>query len=136
MSACMVAECVTPALARGLCNAHYKRQRRTGGTDLQPVLAVRDRLLTGRTVTADGCWLWAGAPGKNGYGRISVENTVRYAHRVSYETFVGPIPQGLTIDHLCRVRMCINPGHLEPVTLAENTRRENAVRDYTKGMAS
>src|SRR5690606_26252710 len=61
--------------------------------------------------------------GGDGYGRIVVGGKQRPAHRVSYEHFVGPIPDGLLLDHLCRVRCCINPAHLEPVTSGENTRR-------------
>jgi len=61
------------------------------------------------------------------YGRITVweDGRRRYvrAHRYSYEAFVGPIPEGLTLDHLCRVRNCVNPEHLEPVSLKENLLR-------------
>lgn len=70
----------------------------------------------------DGCWLWKRSTTK-GYGRISVLGRPRGVHRVSYEVFVGPIPDGLEIDHLCRRRSCCNPAHLEPVTHRENQRR-------------
>lgn len=69
------------------------------------------------------CWLWTGHCNQDGYGRITVGGVARAAHRVSYEVYVGPIPEGLALDHLCRVRRCINPAHLEPVTQAENNRR-------------
>jgi HNH endonuclease len=64
------------------------------------------------------CWLWTGATTK-GYGRFRGTG----AHRFAYELLVGPIPQGLQLDHLCRVRNCVNPEHLEPVTCQENLRR-------------
>jgi len=70
------------------------------------------------------CWLYAGVIGANGYGLVRTEEgRYRVAHRVVYEGEVGPIPEGLQIDHLCRVRRCINPTHLEAVTPRENTRR-------------
>ncbi len=73
------------------------------------------------------CWVWEGAPTKDGYGqaanRKKWEGKRKYAHRVSYECFVGPIPEGLEIDHLCRNRRCCNPSHLEPVTRSINNIR-------------
>lgn len=81
-----------------------------------------------------GCWLWTGSiqqspfpkyPGYNGYGSFARPGKSKLAHRASYELFVGEIPDGLHIDHLCRVRSCVNPKHLEPVTRAENVRRGN-----------
>lgn len=70
------------------------------------------------------CWLWRGAIDKDGgYGRVYVDHKCLYLHRVTYERFVGPIAKGLHIDHLCRVRACCNPDHLEPVIPATNTKR-------------
>lgn len=75
-----------------------------------------------------GCWIWLGHLNKvSGYGTIGIRINgslkTRYAHRISYEEFLGPIPEGLQIDHLCRVRCCVNPDHLEPVTRSENLLR-------------
>ena len=74
-----------------------------------------------------GCLLWTGAT-TNGYGVVSVDGRLQRAHRVAYEQANGPIPAGLHLDHLCRVRACINPDHLEPVTQAENNRRAGAAK--------
>jgi hypothetical protein len=71
----------------------------------------------------DSCWLWTGRLEKLGYARVRVDGEQTYAHRYSYEVHHGPIPEGLTIDHLCRIRHCVNPDHLEAVTLVENLRR-------------
>lgn len=77
----------------------------------------------------DGCWFWTAATnGKPGYGVFAFNRRQQLAHRVAYELFVGPVPDGLTLDHLCRVRNCVNPEHLEPVTLAENIDRGKAYR--------
>lgn len=88
---------------------------------------IEDRLLNSSFVDASGCWLWCLGKNSHGYGRITVPG-VRYveAHVVSYNAFKGEIPEGLELDHLCRVRHCINPNHLEPVTHAENMRRSAA----------
>lgn len=72
----------------------------------------------------DGCWFWTGSKLPAGYGHFAKG----LAHRWSYEQFVGPIPEGLTIDHLCVNPSCVNPEHMEPVTASENSRRAVARR--------
>ena len=74
----------------------------------------------------DHCWTWTGALSSNGYGSfvVSMEPLVKKSsHAVAYEFLVGQVPSGLVLDHLCRNRRCVNPGHLEPVTQKENTLR-------------
>lgn len=77
------------------------------------------------------CWLWTGPISNRGYGHISVGRKTVLAHRFAYELLVGPIPEGLTLDHVhargCRSKACVNPGHLEPVTAQENQRRAYAL---------
>lgn len=74
-------------------------------------------------VAPDGCWLWFGARTGGGYGHVRWDGRNRGAHRVVYEELIGPIPTGLVLDHLCRTPHCVRPGHLDPVTQAENTKR-------------
>lgn len=70
-----------------------------------------------------GCWLWYGTINADGYGFTCINNKRKSAHRVSYTVYRGPIPNGMQIDHLCRVRCCVNPDHMEVVTQQENIRR-------------
>jgi len=73
-----------------------------------------------------GCWLWTGPSTSNGYGLVWAGAAVGrnvLSHRMAYEALVGPIPEGLHIDHLCRTPFCCNPAHMEPVTQGENNRR-------------
>lgn len=74
------------------------------------------------------CWIWQRCVQGNGYGRMWNGKQVTYAHRVSYAVFIGPIPGGMDLDHLCRNRRCVNPSHLEPVSRSENLRRGESGR--------
>lgn len=70
-----------------------------------------------------GCWLWSAAVNKGGYGIFRANGKSSVAHRITYEMHIGKIPEGLVLDHQCRVRCCVNPAHLEPVTNRVNCRR-------------
>lgn len=75
-----------------------------------------------------GCWIWMRTMDiTTGYGRFYDMGKRRMAHRAAFEAVRGPIPDGLTIDHLCRERMCVNPDHLEPCTRGENTMRGRTI---------
>lgn len=79
-----------------------------------------------------GCWVWVGCPTPKGYGLFALRGpypSVRVStHKWAYERLIGPVPEGLELDHLCRNRMCCNPLHLEPVTHQVNMQRSVAVR--------
>jgi HNH endonuclease len=85
------------------------------------------RFLAKRREDPSGCWIWTGAVGQGkgdlSYGQIWMNGKLRRAPRVSHELFVGPIPDGATIDHLCRTPLCVNPNHLEAVSVRENILR-------------
>lgn len=121
--------CGRAARHRGAwCHACYERARRKGDLELLPRETAWAKFLQRREIMPDGCWLWTGAVHKTGYGLFNPGEGVVRAHRWSYEHYRGPIPNGLHIDHLCRVRRCVNPDHLEAVTQAENNRRSFAAR--------
>lgn len=92
---------------------------------------MEERLMS-KVVKDKGCWLWCGAVFNTGYGMIAVgpkgSRKVKMAHRVSYETFVGPIPDGYVLHHRCERIRCIKPKHLEPMTRGDNVRIGNYKR--------
>lgn len=78
------------------------------------------------TIDENGCWIWTGAMTNSGYGNLTLSEPTRKtvsAHCAFYEYYIGPIPAGLQIDHLCRIKRCVNPAYMEPVTRSENARR-------------
>jgi hypothetical protein len=94
--------------------------------DIDRVPPIMDRFLR-QALSEDACWRWPGALDREGYGKVNIfyagsRRTVP-AHRVAYIIEVGPIPEGMALDHTCRVRNCVNPRHLDPVSIAENNRR-------------
>ena len=131
---CAAQECDRTVIeARGLCAKHYQRFMANGSTELQPRPTTSERFWS--KVNRHGpipefrpdlgrCWIWEAARTDNGqYGRFYDGHRMAYVHRWAWESVQGPIPEGLHIDHLCRVTLCVNPAHLEPVTQAENNRR-------------
>lgn len=110
-------------------NTGHKRKWTRAPSDMP----IADKLIAYSEDAPNGCRIWTrsrtwhhGVPSA-GYGKVKHEGRKCYAHRLSYETFVGPIPEGMQIDHVkargCTSRACINPAHLEPVTSRENTLR-------------
>jgi len=86
-------------------------------------------------VKTDSCWLWIGTVNSTGYGYFQTggRGTKKArAHRYAYEFLVGPIPKGLVLDHLCRVKICVNPEHLQPVTQRENVLRGEVNKNNRK----
>lgn len=91
-------------------------------------IPLQDRVLKRVDQTEEGCWEWPGSTTSNGYGTASYIRDdgiqrIAMTHRVVYEALVGPIPEGLDLDHLCRNRICCNPKHLEPVPRIVNSHR-------------
>lgn len=92
--------------------------------DLEGMKAVFDRYV----VPQEEHWVWIGGM-SSGYGIMNYKGTQYPCHRAAWLLFKGPIPEGLEVDHLCRMRICCNPDHLEPVTHAENMRRKPKKQD-------
>lgn len=132
---CTEPGCDEPHRSNGLCALHYGRKQRTGSTQLanppseKPWSHLKrsadplDRLMARIEMVESGCWLWLDTLNPGGYGSFRMNGTRMGAHRASYILHVGEIPQGLDLDHLCRVRRCVNPSHLEPVTRSVNLAR-------------
>lgn len=138
---CSVEGCTRPARARGWCTTHYSRHRRTGRLDVtRSVGPESEASRFWAKVDKNGpvptwapflgpCWIWTAGLQGGGYGQFNggsrIDNSRRkcIAHVYTYEALVGPVPDGLELDHLCRVRKCCNPAHLEAVTHAENMHR-------------
>ncbi len=114
---------VAPLFRRVSCNECEQSVRIN-----QHARHIKGHDLFSRVDASGECWLWTGEINRAGYGtanptRLLGRRGTRLAHRLVWEKLVGPIPEGMTLDHLCRVRNCVNPDHLEPVTAAENIRR-------------
>lgn len=82
--------------------------------------------------TAGTCLLWTAGKAGKGYGYFWHEGRMKRAHKVLWEHENGPVPDGFDLDHLCRVRHCVNPDHLEPVTRSENNKRGSSTRLVNK----
>lgn len=136
--------CDREVFARGLCRRHWNRWRRYGDANTVRQVQGDDRVRLAQHFTEGGpddCWPWIGQRNANGYGRSSVKGRKTYAHRTVYEVWVGPIPDGHDIDHLCHNRdetcpggttcphrACVNPAHLIPLPKGQNRGQANRRR--------
>jgi len=102
---------------RGYERGEYARFRR--GHKRNTIADIRSRIVVDDQT---GCWVWTGQK-SDGYGRVKYRNRFQRVHVLLYREMVGPVPDGLELDHKCRNRSCVNPSHLEPVTNLENHRR-------------
>lgn len=133
---CSVAGCGRPHKAQGLCQTHYRRLRRHGDADhVERVVHLgspeerfwkkvdKHGAVPTHLPVLGECWLWKGYIRPDGYGEFGPAGRMVHAYRWGYEQFVGPVPAGYELDHLCRNPACVRPSHLQPVTHAENMRR-------------
>ena len=121
------------------CHARRRKfcSRRCHSDSMQaPPLTFDDLWRRSIPVPHSGCLLWLGPLSAEGYGRVSVYRGQRQAHTLAYELTKGPIPDGMEPDHLCRVRCCIEPNHLEAVTHRENLARAPAIFARASTMAA
>lgn len=118
--------------ARGLCGSCYNRISLYGDTAPPKVNRTPDEWLAALPRPKGECWPWPGPRHSHGYGRALLDGGYTQAHRFVYTKLVGPIPESLTLDHLCKNKLCVNPEHLEPVTRGENLRRATGDRSPQK----
>jgi hypothetical protein len=124
---CMIEGCERTKWARGYCGRHYQRFRTYGDPMFTKhpmrVLGTPDERFWAKVNAEGDCWEWMAAKDTKGYGVFNLGGTLVRAHRFAWQTLVGPIPEGLHIDHLCRNRICVCIDHLEPVTPKVNIQR-------------
>lgn len=118
---CSVQGCGTGVFLLGLCRPHHRSLKRHGDPRRRrPKYAPpREKLLRG-AVRQGECWEWSRARNSSGYGRLTVNGRRERVHRYAYQLFVGPIPSGMEVDHVCHNRACVAPYHLRLATRAQN----------------
>lgn len=124
MSACKAPECARPATSKGYCGKHWERVKRHGDPTIELLIwGDPGRRFWSKVDKSGECWLWTGTLTYDGYGIFGVKGERTGAHRWAWRLAGREIPEGMHLDHLCRVRNCVRLDHLEVVTPAENNRR-------------
>lgn len=119
---CIMPGCVESPWARGWCKQHYARWNKTGSPMGSNRPKTRSEALLARVNTSEEHWMWTGTV-LEGYGIFNWKDSKMKAHRAVYELLEGPIPDGLELDHLCEITLCVRPSHLEAVTHRVNVLR-------------
>lgn len=127
---CSAPGCELKHVARGYCQTHYKRVRKTGSPEWRPRVTSEqyEQLFWSKIDKTADCWLWTGTKTDRGYGRLGK----RPAYRIAYELLVGPIPDGMHLDHICHNPSCVNPDHLRPTTPKQNQENHSGARKDSK----
>ena len=119
MRVCEIEGCTRKHEARGYCNPHYQQFSRTGSPIKNTPKPLQDRFWE-KVDKSGTCWLWTSNCNPAGYGSFLIAGKNRVAHRVAYELLVGPIPEGMFLDHICHTTKCVRPDHLRPATPKQN----------------
>lgn len=125
---CTFPGCTRPLNAAGFCSGH--RAQLKSGKPLAPLRmhlsgSLSERIEARTHRTESGCWDWTGATNDRGYGQLRVAGKHLYAHRAAFEIRNGPIADGLVIDHICHNASCVNPDHLQAVSVQQNVENHN-----------
>lgn len=139
---CTFPGCSKPYCAKGLCNSHWAQQAK--GKDLTPIVTQETKearfLRQTEKRGEDECWRFAGtgkgagkgAAAGSGYGQLWHSGKKVPAHTFSWQYYIGPIPDGMQVDHLCRNTLCVNPKHLQLVSPKQNTQLMHVFRELKK----
>lgn len=122
MKQCNFDSCLSPVIARGWCNTHYRRWLRNGDAACRKRIQYKsaEEAFAARTVRQGECLVWTGTLNTKGYGQMRDKGKMYRVHRWAYEQVHGAIPDGLVIDHLCHNRACAEITHLREVTNKQN----------------
>lgn len=135
---CSVDQCDSPIRCLGLCTKHYTRMRKHGDVNTAKHVFGDPQLgFWSKVDKTEACWNWTGAKNRLGYGTFHIAGKSGFVHRIAYTWLVGPIPEGVKVDHVCHTPSCVRPDHLRLATQKQNgenrdPRKINGKRGVTR----